>query len=154
MPGSGASILRKRDALLLPAAHLLRIAPLHLANLQVLQNSADPLFDFRLGLLRQFQTERDILVHGHVGPQRVRLKDQAQPALRRWYENRLIMRRNHLAINQNVARVRLFQPGNHSQHRRLAAARRTQQRDKSAWLDDEIQIVNRFDLAEMFTDVF
>jgi len=58
-----------------------------------------------------------------------------------------------LAANQDVAAGRHFEPGNHAQHRRLAAAAGAEQRHEFAFLDGESDVANGLHFAELLGNV-
>lgn len=55
-------------------------------------------------------------------------------------------------FNPNVASARLLETGYQAQRRRLAAARRTEQRVEGAGIDRQTDIVNGHDIAEALRD--
>ncbi len=111
---------REPHALALPAGELRGIALAEGLELDELQQLADALLDLGLRPLLHAQTERDVLVHGHVPERGVVLEDEADPAaLRR-------ERRHVRAVEEDAARVRPLEPGDHAQKRRLAASARTE----------------------------
>jgi hypothetical protein len=83
-------------------------------------------FGRALGARLHAQAEGDVVEHGHVAEQRVVLEHEADLALAHMGAGGI------LAIEQHLARVGLFQPGDDAQQRRLAAARRAEQRDQFA----------------------
>ena len=61
-------------------------------------------------------TEADIAGHGHIGKERIRLKDHANVALVGWFAGEV-----H-TVHHDAARSGVFEAGDHAQRRRLAAA--------------------------------
>ena len=58
-----------------------------------------------------------------------------------------------LAVEQDAARGRLLEAGQHAQKRRLAAAGRAEQREEFAFVDGQRQIVDGGEIAELLGDV-
>jgi hypothetical protein len=148
---------RKRDTLSLPARQLFGQAVQQVLDFQHLGDLAhagvDALFDSaRLAEVRQLpqralqlaqaQPEGDVVVHAHVGVQRVVLEHHRDVAVAR----RDIV---HAPLaDVNLACGGVFQPRQHAQRGRLAAARRSHQHHKLAWLDVQRQVVDRRHRAE------
>src|SRR5271170_3099052 len=107
--------------------------------------------ELRLGgtpLPRQHaQAEGDVLEHRHVPEQRVMLKDETDLALADADGAGV------LAMEQHLAGVRCLQPRDYSQQRGLARARQPQQRDQLAGFDMQVDIINRYEVAELLADV-
>ena len=85
----------------------------------------------------------DVVLHGQVGEQGVRLEDRV---------HRAAMRRDvHevAAVEQDVAVGRLFEAGDQPQGGGLAATRRTEQREELAGLDAQVDTVHRGDVGEL-----
>jgi hypothetical protein len=76
----------------------------------------DAFADLGLGALPNRKTERDVVPDGHVLERRVVLEDHADAACAGWTT------RDVLVADQHLARLRLLEPGNDAQERRLAAA--------------------------------
>ncbi|MNE79631.1 hypothetical protein D3C80_1761360 [compost metagenome] len=71
-----------------------------------------------------FQPPGHVLFHAHVRIQRVVLEHHRDTAIFRLHF------RHTLTVNPDVAAGHAFQPGNHTQQRRFAAAGRTDHHDK------------------------
>ena len=135
---------RQGHALALPARQSLDIALGELADLQPFQPSdpappplgaADP---------AHLEPELDILPHIEEGKQRQRLPDHRRVA----FVNRHVV--HQPPADANLALGRRFQPGDHSERRRLAAARRAHDRDELARRYFQVQAVHRREVPEPF----
>src|SRR5262249_2749053 len=93
------------------------------------------------------KAERDILVHGEVREERVRLEHGVHVALVRRQPADLAF------AEVDLAPARLLETADHPQRRRLAAARRPEQREEAAALDLETEVVDRDDVVELLRDV-
>ena len=71
----------ERDALLLAARQLARVAVALVGQVDQLEQLADPLADLVLRPLADLQAEADVVGDGHVREQRVRLEDHPDVAL-------------------------------------------------------------------------
>src|SRR6185437_3727863 len=92
----------------------------------------------------------DVLLHRHVRPDGVALKDHRHlPPFRR---HRAGPRRQHAAVHFDAARGRVEKAGDHAQGRGLAAAGRAEQRDELAMLQLEIDAGDRDEIAEAALD--
>ncbi len=133
---------RDRDALLLPAGQLVRIAPVEADEPNVLERGLDarlPLAGRRAGHL---QRKRDVALDRHVREQRVALEHRAHRARFGRAAGEV------LAVEQDAARVGKVEARDHPQQRRLAAAGRTEQREEFAGLDREADVVDGREVAE------
>ena len=83
----------------------------------------------------------DVLEHRQVREERVGLEDRVDVALVRR------PRAHVLAAEQERALVGVLEPGDQAQGRRLAAAGRTEQREKLTVPDAEAEVVHRGDVA-------
>ena len=121
---------RERDALPLAAGELRRIAIAQIVELHELQQVRDLRCDLvvrrPMRSRAHAQPERDVLEHRHVTEQRVVLKDEADSPLAGLPVRRI------LAVEQHAAAVGRLEAGDDPQQRRLAAARRPEQRDELA----------------------
>ena len=97
--------------------------------------------------LRQ-QREADVLAHVHVRIEREELEDEGDVALAGAPHGDV------LAAEQDLAAGRQFEPGDHAQRRRLAAARRPEHDEELAVLDGEVGILHRDELAEFLPQIF
>ena len=127
---------RDRDPLLLPARKLVRILPRLVGELDHLENLVHPLLDLRLRLLRELQRKRDVIPNRHRREERVVLEDRVDAALVR----RQV--RNVLAFEVDSPGIRTLKASEHAQQSRLAAARRTEQREELAFVDGKANVVD------------
>ncbi len=131
----------ERDALLLAARQLVRIARREPGEVDERQRLLDLLPGLRRRRLPDLEAKHDVLVYGLVRPHRIVLEHHAHAAL---------IRRGHAAgrgdepvadmdgagVGHDIAR-------DHAQGRGLAAAARAEQRDELIVLDVEIEIGDR-----------
>ena len=139
---------RHRHALLLAAGHLVRVAVAHAFELHQFQRVPDPLFDLALVDMADMEAVGDVLIDGHVGEQRVLLKDHRGIALVGRDVRDLPPREG------DGAAVRLVKARDHAENRGLAAARGAEQRDEVPLLHLKIHIVNDLAAAEKLVDIF
>ncbi len=92
------------------------------------------------------QAEGDVLEDAHVAEQRVVLEDEADAAVARAALGRV------LAVEEHVAGVGELESGDDAQQRRLARARRPEQRDQLAFLHLEVHRAQRGEGAETLGD--
>ncbi|ESR71714.1 hypothetical protein T266_08105 [Pseudomonas aeruginosa VRFPA05] len=124
----------QRHALALAAGELVRVACGVLAQFHQFDGFGDPLLQFRRRHLLHAQAEGDVLLHGHVGEQRVALEHHGDPALLR-------RQRHHiLAVDEDAPAVDLGQPGDAAQQGGLAAAAGAEQGDELAAGGGEVDI--------------
>ena len=133
----------QRNALTLTTGQSLRLAVEVLLDGQDLSSLADQLVDLVLRLLAQLQTERHVVINGHVRIQRVVLENHRDVA---------ILRSN--VVNQTVADVELalgdlFKASNHAQGGGLTAARRSDQNDELLVLDVQTEVGNGSNIARV-----
>src|SRR5688572_12302353 len=93
------------------------------------------------------QAERDVLEDRHVTEKRVVLKHEADAALTNLPAGRI------LAVEEHAAAIGRLEPRHDAQQRRLAAARRPEQRDELARAHLEAHVVERREAAEGLRDV-
>ena len=93
---------------------------------------ADLRFGQPLAARTHAQPERHVLEHGHVAEQRVVLEHEADVALADAARQRVV------AVEQHLSLVRPFEAGDDAQQRRLAGARRAEQRNQLAGLDVQV----------------
>ena len=131
-PGEG-------DALLLSAGKLVGVPRFKVLKMDCAQRLAHS----ALQVLRIFlgtQSERDVFKHRHVRPERKILKHKAKPALF-WRQVDLFLPRKHTSlIKPDLAGIRRFQPGDHAQQRRLAAAGGAEQRGEAAAFNCQVRL--------------
>ncbi len=92
--------------------------------------------DFRAGLARNAQAERNVLCNGHIGKERISLKHHADIALVGPQVHHV------LAVDFNRAVVRGFKAGNHAQNCGLAAARWAEKGDEFTLFHGEVEIMD------------
>ena len=100
-----------------------------------------------------FKAEGDVLAHGHVRPQSVRLENQVEVALARGSEVSLGSVYDLLAVHEDGAVLRLLQTGYNAQRGGLAAAGRTEQRHEVAVLDGEVNVLQDVVFAIVFINM-
>ena len=83
--------------------------------------------DLAAALAGDPEAEREILEDGLMRPKRVGLEHHAEPATFRRREDAGLRRAERSAVQLDGARVGLFEAGDATQRRRLAATRWTQQ---------------------------
>ena len=135
----------ERDALLLAAGQLVRVAALEPGEIDQRQRLLD--LPARRGRrnLAQLEPEHDVLEHVLVRPHRVVLEHHAHAArLRRHHRGG---RRQRPAVDLDRALVGRDVAGDQAQGRGLAAARGAEQGDERIVLDVEIEIVDRRDVG-------
>ena len=133
----------ERNALTLTTGQSLRLTGEQLLNAQDLSSFTNQLVDLVLRLLAQLQTERHVVIHGHVRIERVVLENHRDVA---------ILRSN--VIDQTVADVELalrdlFKARDHAQGGGLTAAGRTDQNDELLILDVEAEVGNGSNIARV-----
>ncbi len=138
---------RKRDALLLAARELARLALAEAAELDELEHLLDPAPDLLLVDLLAAEAERDVLEDRQVREQRVALEDGVDVAA-------IGREAGDVAPRElDDAARRLLEAADHPQRRRLAAARRAEHREEAAALDLHRERVDGDDLVELLRDV-
>jgi hypothetical protein len=131
---------RERNALLLAARQLARIALRQWRKLGRRQNIVELLLDDRGLDLAELEAVDDVLGHRHVRPERVALEDHRHVApLRR---QRLLRRRHGALADPDLAFGRLDEARDQPQRRGLAAARRPEQADERAVVDRHRHVVD------------
>ena len=130
-----------RDALALPAGQLARLALEQFLDVEDAGRLLHALVDLVLRILLQPQPERHVLVDRHVRIERVVLEHHRHVAV---FRRHVV---DHVAVDRDLAAGDLFQPGDHAQGRRLAAARRADQHDELLVGDIEIDRADRLDLV-------
>ena len=117
---------RERDALALAAGELMRLAPLEAFEPHERQHLGNARGDLLLRQAVLLQPEGDIARDGEMRKQRVALEHHVdRPPVRR-HAGQI------LAVEQDAARVRRLEAGEHAQQRGLAAAGRPEQREELA----------------------
>ncbi|CAM2138117.1 hypothetical protein PT2222_100127 [Paraburkholderia tropica] len=139
---------RERDALLLAARELMRLALRVAAHLHEIERVGHAFPDFVLRHPFLLEAERNIRFHAHMRKERIRLEHHVdRTAIGR-------QRREVLAIDEDLARGGRFQPGEHAQQRGLAAARTAEQREQFILRDVQADVVHGDAVAELLDDVF
>src|SRR4051812_12309377 len=125
----------------------MRIARTCVTEADELEQLADASRALALVPAADLQPELDVLRGRHVREQRVRLEHHAHVALRR----RDV--RDVLAVDDDPAAVGSIEAGDEPQRRRLAAARRAEQREELALAELHLDPVERLDGAEVAVQV-
>ena len=94
-----------------------------------------------------FHAERDVLAHCHRRVQRVGLEHHRDVAVLR------LDAVDDAPGDLDRAAADALKPGEHCQQRRLAAARRADQRDELAGLGFEVDVVQHLDVAEALVQI-
>ena len=121
------------DPLALAPGQRSRLAAEELLEAEDLRGVADPLVDLTLGDLLQLQPEGHVLEHGHVRVERVVLEDHRDVA---------VLRRHvvhHGLADRDAASRDDLEAGDHSQRRRLPAARGSDEHHELAVLDRQVE---------------
>ena len=127
----------KRNALALTAGRRKRLAVEKIGQAECLGGGFDAGLDFDLVDAAPAQTERQIVAHRHVRVQRIGLEHHGDVAAFRRHPV------HDRIINAERAGCDRFQARDHSQCRRLAAARRPEQDHEFAIFDAQRDIVDR-----------
>ena len=135
------------DPLPLAARELLRLPLDQLLQVEDVRSTLHALVDLPLRHLVVAQAEREVVVHGHVRVERVRLEDHRD--VTRSGCNVV----DDTAADQDPATRHVLEPGEHPQRGRLAAARRTDEDEELAVRDLEREIVDRDRAVEALRDV-
>ena len=131
----------KRHALLLAARKLTGLACFEARQRHLSQRRRDPSLDLRLRHLAHAQAEGHILRHRPVREQRIGLEHHSHvPPVHRQVGD-------VAAADMDAARVGVLEARDHAQARRLAAARRPQQREELAGGDVERDGIDGHDAA-------
>ena len=135
-------------ALLLAAGQLVDAAAFKALQADDLEHLEHLRADLILGHLFQAQTEGDVLKHVQVREQRILLEHRVHRPLVRRHVGDV------LAIKKDIARFRCYKAGNHTQGRRLAAARGAQEGDKLLVVDVQRKSVQDLLPIEFDNNVF
>lgn len=138
--GDGAG---QRDALLLAAGQLLGLAAGEVGEADQLQRLARASAQLSVRDAAHLQSEGDVLLHGHVREERVRLEDHADVAALRGKPGGV------LALQQNAARGGFEESGDHAQGGGLAAAARSEQRGELPTAHGQIELPYRCRAREL-----
>ena len=138
---------RKGDPLLLAARELPRLAMANARELDEPQHVLHAPFDLILRHSLALQAESDVVEHAQVREQRVRLEDRVHVSL---------VRRPAYDVTVaevDVPCVRFLEAADHAQGRRLPAARGTEQREETAVLHLQREVVDRDHVVEALCHV-
>ena len=127
---------RHCHALLLPARELVWVTRAQRLQAHQAQHLLRLLLHDVTRQAADLQAVAHVLHHPQVREQRIRLEDHRDIALRRRQP------RDVIVADQDAAVADLLQPGDHAQRRRLAAARRAQQRGQAAGLEAQRHAVD------------
>ena len=130
------------DALLLATRQLIRASAGELSQLHDVEHFLGAPDGVRFVDLLGAQAERHVVEHRHVREQGVLLEHGVDVALMRRHIGDVA------ALEQNATTRRLFEAGDHLEQRRLAAARRSEQREELASPNREIGSLDGDERAE------
>ncbi len=136
----------KRHALRLAAGNLVGAALGEFLHPHQLQHGGDAGFDLRLRPPQHLQAEGDVVPHRQMREQRVALEDGVDRPLERRQSG------NVLAMQQDRAFGRVFEPGDHPEQRGLAAARGAEQGEELVLADGDRHIVERTQCTRSLTE--
>ena len=122
-------------------------APHGMAEFENIGNARHPLVDFFFVEFFRMQRKGQILGHRQARIKGIKLEYHGDIALRRF---EIV---DPLAGDENVAFAGPFQPADHPESRRLAAARRAEQAHDFAGFDIEIDGIHRCEFAKAFRQV-
>ncbi len=138
---------RQRDALLVAALSAPGRASRMCLDLEQARDLGDPLVHRFLRLTLGLERKGDIVPGRHVRVEREELEHEGDVALAG-------VRPGHVApVEQDRAAGGRFQPGDHAQGGRLAAARRPQQDDELAIVNGQVHRLDGVDLTEFLLDL-
>ena len=124
----------ERHALLHAAGEVARIGVLEAAQPDEVEQLVGLALGALVELLAELGGKQRVLERGLPGQQRRALEHQRH----------VLARRGHrAAVDGNCSRAERDQAGDQPQHRRLAAAAGTDDRDELAWLGQEVDVVER-----------
>ena len=128
-------------ALALATGQLLRVTTGEVIQLNQLQHFLDPLLGFAAFDLLHALAEGDVLLHGHIGEQRVALEHHADAALLRGNGHQV------LAVEQNLPAIDPGQAGDTTQQGGFAAAGRAEQGDEFTLGDLAVDVAENRGIA-------
>ena len=139
----------ERDTLSLTAGQSLGLSGQIVGDAENFRRRLDLLVDDFLRHLSQFETERHVVVHGHMGIQSVVLENHRDvPVL----GNDVV---DEFAVDVQFARRNFFKAGDHTQRRGFPAARRTDEHDEFLVPDVEGEVENSLHARGIhFVDAF
>ena len=138
---------RQRDALLLAAGQLVRLAAREGAELDLREHGGDALLDLGARDRLLAQTERHVVEHGEMREERVGLEHHVDRSPVRRHVGHVA------AVQEDAPRVGGSQPGNEAQQRGLAATRVAEQAEVFAAADVERDAAHRLDAGEGLRDI-
>src|SRR5205823_14285729 len=106
-----------------------------MAERKLRQRIVDALFDIASGDLAKAQSIGDVVAHGLVRPKRIRLENETEVASFGGDVDAARAVEHHLVADSDRAVVRHLEAGDGAEQRRLAAARRSEQRDHLAAIE-------------------
>jgi hypothetical protein len=145
VPHDGAA---HRHPLALATRELAGLALQQLLDAQDLGGVPHPFLDLGLGELPHLEAEGHVVVHAHVGVQRVILKDHGDVAV---FGRQVVD--DPLADGDLPGRD-LLEPGDHPERGRLAAAGWPDQDDELLVPNVEVHVLDRVDFVVLLVEVF
>ena len=139
---------RERHALLLAAGKLIDLPLAKRAHLHRIERLPDAFRDLRRRHAPLFESERDVLRHRHVWPQRVALKHHARVAFVRRHARHIVV------AEKNAPAFRQVKSGDGAQQRRLPATARPEEEKDFARLDAQVDRMKRHGFAETLGEFF
>ena len=152
--GLGSNCTGDGHALLLTAGKLVGVAILQLVDTHELKGLHYLFLYLGMRHLFDLQTECNVVVNGHVGPQSVALEYQIQVTLAGFHIVSIGSVDYLFAINGHNAVLGLLKAGYYAQSGGLAAAGGAQQSHKVAIFDYQVQVAQNVVIAEIFIDIF
>ena len=139
---------RQRDALLLAAGNLARLAFRELLHLHQLQHVGDTRIDLVTALAKHLQPKADVFGDRHMRKQRIALEDCVDRPLERRQQGDVLVIQEDLAVRGKL------EPGDEAQQRCLAATRRPKQGEELVLADRHRHRVQGRDRAFSRTEDF
>ncbi len=133
---------RQGHALLLAAGELMRLAFAETAELDEFQHGRHPFGDLRLWHAVLLQAECDVLLHGHVRKQGVRLEHHVDRTFIRGHA------RHVLAVDEDAAGTGGLETAQHPQQCGLTAPGRAEKTEYFTFVDLQRDVVDRIEIAE------
>ena len=135
------------DALLLALRKPARNPVQRMGEIEKVRDLAHPAVDFLLGDALGVEREGQVLGYRQARVERVELEHHRDVSIAR---REVVDPRTR---DEDLARRRFLEAGNHAERRGLAAARRTQQAHHLAGFDVEVDVVDRGERAEVLAQV-
>ena len=139
---------RESDPLLLAAGELERVAVRKVRQADQVEQFGDPAGPFGERPSPDLEPVADILGDIHVGKQRIRLEDDAEPSLTRRDARQI------LVIEKQLPAIGHRQTGNQPEQSRLPAARRPEKTDEFRRCGRERDVVEGGDAPETLGEIF